>query len=201
MKECIRTRLDATGLTASTAIRNRRASSYVLNFIMLKKVKALIFGPSGSGKTYVSHSLSNSGINAFDGDDIKGLSEWYDKQGKKVAAPITANDAIANHYSFLWSRKFLANFLCQFKDVYLFGGCGNLFDMIDLFDKVFFLNVPAHIQIERLQGSRKDSMMDFNKNELVIWGDWLEQEAKKRNVPFIDATLSPKDIFSIVTRD
>jgi adenylate kinase family enzyme len=101
-------------------------------------MKVLIFGPSGSGKTYISHALQQSGINAYDCDEIKGLSAWYNQQGEKIAAPATANKANTNHYSFLWSRTFLENFLAQFKDVYLFGGSGNVFNMIDLFDKVFF---------------------------------------------------------------
>src|SRR5437868_11182506 len=103
-------------------------------------MKVLILGPSGSGKTYVSHALQKLGINAFD-DDIEGLSAWYDKHGKKVPEPKSADEAFANQYSFLWSKKFLAKFLSQFSEIYLFGGSGNVFNMLDLFDKVYFLKV------------------------------------------------------------
>jgi adenylate kinase family enzyme len=101
-------------------------------------MKILVFGPSGSGKTYIAHALRQAGINAFDANEIKGLSAWY-KQGKKVPAPSSADEALNEHYAFLWSKNFLEEFLAQFTEVYLFGGSGNLFDVIDLFDKVFFL--------------------------------------------------------------
>jgi len=164
-------------------------------------MKALIFGPSGSGKTYVSKSLRNVGINAFDGDDMEGLSAWYNKAGHKVPAPKTAGEALNNHYSFLWSKKFLAQFLNKFSDVYIFGGAGNLFDVFDLFDKIYFLKVDAPLQKERiLNTSREKPLMDVNDNGIVIWGDWLEQEANKRNVPIIDAALTPEEIFTIISK-
>jgi hypothetical protein len=160
-------------------------------------MKVLVFGPSGSGKTFVSKALKNAGINAFDDADIKELSAWYDKDGNRVAEPATADEAFENHYSFLWSKKNLAKFLCQHTDVYVFGGSGNLFNMLDLFDKVYFLKVERGLQEERiLNSTQRNPAMDNNKNGLVIWGDWLEQEAKKYNIPFIDASLTPQQIFS-----
>ena len=144
-------------------------------------MKVLIFGPSGSGKTYVSHALQNLGINAFDGDDIEGLSAWYDSNGKKASQPESADEAIANHYSFLWDKKFLAKFLNRFSDVYVFGGSGNIFNMFDLFDKIYFLKVEPELQKARLHSSsRKNPMMDINENGIVIWGDWFEEQAKNK---------------------
>jgi dephospho-CoA kinase len=165
-------------------------------------MKVLIFGPSGSGKTYVSQALKRQGINAYDDGDIKGLSAWYNKQGNKVIAPKTAGEALKNHYSFLWSKRVLKKFLDKFSEVYIFGGSGNIFNVTDLFDRTFFLKVEPHIQKERiLHSSRKTPLMDFDESGIVIWGDWIEQEARKRNIPFIDATLSPGQIFEIITRD
>jgi hypothetical protein len=31
-------------------------------------------------------------------------------------------------------------------------------------------------------------------------GEWLEQEARKRHIPFIDAGLSPEQIHSIISQ-
>lgn len=164
-------------------------------------MKVLVFGPSGSGKTYVSHALRKQGINAYDDGDIKGLSAWYDREGNKVAEPATADQALNNNYSFLWSKRFLRKFLSRFSDVYVFGGCGNIFNMTDLFDSTFFLKVAPDIQRERiLYSSRETPLMDFNESGVVIWGEWIEQEAKKRNIPFIDATLTPTEIFAIISR-
>ncbi len=162
-------------------------------------MKVLVFGPSGSGKTYLSRALQNLGINAFDADDIQGLSGWYNKHEEKVSPPQSADEATANHYSFLWSKKFFANFLSKFSEVYIFGGAGNIFNMLDLFDASYFLKVKPELQRERLLNAfRKNPLMDRNENGLVIWGDWLEQQAEKRGIPFLDASLTSKQIFNII---
>ena len=164
-------------------------------------MKVLIFGPSGSGKTYVAHALQKLGIAAYDDADIKGLSSWYDKQGNKVLPPKTADEALTNQYSFLWSKRFLKEFLKKSPEVYLFGGSGNIFNMLDLFDKTFFLKIDAQLQKERiLSSSRATPLMDFNNNGIVVWGDWLEQEAKNRNITFVNAALSAQEIFEIISK-
>jgi len=164
-------------------------------------MKVLVFGPSGAGKTYVSHALHQLGYNAFDADEVEGLSAWYDPSGRKVAPPKTAEEAFQNHYSFLWSRKFLKGFLQQYEDVFLFGGSGNTANLFDLFDKVFFLKVDPALQKERLlHASRKNPQMDIRLDEVVVWGAWLEEMAAKRNIPFIDASLTPVQILDAITR-
>jgi len=164
-------------------------------------MKVLVFGPSGSGKTYVSHALQELGINAVDDGDIEGLSAWYDRNGKKVPPPQTAGEALANHYSFLWSRKFLKGFLDQFTDIYLFGGSGNLFSVLDLFDKAYFLKVDPHLQRRRLMSpSRPTPLMDSNDEGFIIWGDWLEEEAKKRGIPMLDASQTPRQIYEAISK-
>lgn len=164
-------------------------------------MKVLLFGPSGSGKTYVSQALKKQGVNAFDDGEINDLSGWYNMQGEKVATPTTAREALDNHYSFLWSKRVLKAFIDKYDEVYVFGGSGNIFNMFNIFDKVFFLKIDPTIQKERIMhSSRATPLMDFDENGIVTWGDWLEQEAVKRNIPFIDATLSPDQIFAIISR-
>ena len=164
-------------------------------------MKVLVFGPSGSGKTYVSKAWKQRSINAYEDGDIKDLSGWYDKFGNKVATPKTAHEALNNHYSFLWSKQVLRKFLGIHSDIYIFGGSGNIFDMTDLFDRTFFLKIEPNIQKERiLHSSRETPLMDFNEDGIIIWGNWIEQEAKTRNIPFIDATLSPDKIFEIISK-
>lgn len=162
-------------------------------------MKVLVFGPSGSGKTYVAKALQQAGINAFDDADIEGLSNWYDLDGKKVAEPTTADEAIDKHYAFLWSRKTLAKFIAQFDDIYVFGGSGNLATVFDLFEKVFFLKIDPVPQHKRLFSPlRPTPLMDSNDDGLVIWGEWLEQLAKEKNIPFIDAAQTPEQIFELI---
>ena len=73
--------------------------------------------------------------------------------------------------------------------------------MTDLFDKTFFLKVEPNVQKQRILHSlRETPLLDFDEKGLVTWGDWMEQEAKKRHIPFIDATLTPNQIFEIINR-
>ena len=185
----------------------------------------LIFGPSGSGKTYVAKALQARGINAFDGDEIKGLSAWYDKDGRKVPAPASADEAKAGQYAFLWSKKALGKFLKKFSDgssadspdgtsadspddssahsadVYIFGGSGNIFNLLDLFDRVYFLKIEPDLQRQRLRSpSRPTPNMDMDVDGLVVWGGWFEEQAQKHNIPFIDASLTPQQIFELISQ-
>jgi shikimate kinase len=163
-------------------------------------MKVLIFGPSGSGKTYVAKALQRAGINAFDDADIEGLSNWYDRNGKKITEPTTADEALENHYSFLWSKKFLAGFLAQHTDVYVFGGSGNIAGVFNLFDKVYFLKIGPELQKKRLLSpDRPTPNMDVNEDGFVIWGDWFEQLAKEQNIPFINADQTPEEIYKIIS--
>jgi hypothetical protein len=164
-------------------------------------MKVLVFGPSGSGKTYVSRALRDMGINAFDDGDIDGLSNWYNMEGKKVPPPQTAEEVANNQYAFLWSKKFLARFTGQFTDVYIFGGSGNIANVFDLFDKVYFLKVTPELQRERiLNGTRKDAALDTDENGIVIWGDWFEELAIQKNIPFVNADQTPQEIFDIISK-
>lgn len=163
-------------------------------------MKVLIFGPSGSGKTYTANALSKLGINAFDDPDIGGLSNWYDQNGRKVTEPVTADEALNNHYSFLWSPKAMSEFINKFKDVYIFGGSGNVGNVFHLFDKVYFLKIDPEIQKQRLLSRSLSTPMDSNNEGLVIWGDWFEDYARQLDIPFVDGSLTPQEIFEVISK-
>jgi len=164
-------------------------------------MKVLVFGPSGSGKTYVSKALKLVGMNAFDAEDIDGLSNWY-QNGKKVAAPTTADETLNGRYAFLWSKKVMAAFLARYDTVYVFGGSGNIASVFELFDRIYFLKIDPDLQRERLRSpDRSTPQMDINEGELVVWGDWLEQFAAKQNIPFVDASQTPEQICQIISQE
>ena len=164
-------------------------------------MKVLVFGPSGSGKTHISSELRKLGINAVDSDSIRDLSDWHDGQGKPVEYPLDADKEFLNNHSFLWDRKFLEDFLNKNPNIYIFGASGNIFDMLDLFDKVYFLKVDSDLQKERLIHQSRENPMgktEYQRENAVRWGQELEKKAKDLEIEFIDANLSPQEIFKLI---
>ncbi|MDP3733202.1 MAG: hypothetical protein Q8Q91_01545 [Candidatus Daviesbacteria bacterium] len=164
-------------------------------------MKVLIFGPSGAGKTYFSSKLRKLDINAVDSDSIEGLSSWNDGTGKKIAYQEDAGEEFLSNHSFLWDRNFLEDYLRKNPEIYLFGASGNIFEMLDLFDKTYFLKVNPDLQKERLIHQSRENPMgktDYQRENAVRWGEELEQKAKDLEIEFIDATLSPEEIFKLI---
>ena len=158
-------------------------------------MKVLVTGASGAGKTYVSSQLRELGYPAVDSDDIGGLSGWFDGQGNRVDYPAAAGAEFLENHRFLWNRKFLEEYLALHPDIYIFGMAGNAFEMLDLFDKVYFLKVPPKIQMERLLHPLRANPMgqtEYQSKNAVWWAQMLERDAKKLAIPMIDATKSPK---------
>lgn len=95
----------------------------------------------------------------------------------------------------------MADFIDRYDDVYVFGGSGNVTDVFDLFDKVYFLKIEPELQRERLRSPlRKTPELDFGEDGLVVWGAWFEEEALKRGVPFVDADQTPEEIFDVISK-
>lgn len=164
-------------------------------------MKVLIFGPSGSGKTYLSSEFKKLGVNAVDADKIDDLSSWYDGAGDKVPYKADADEDFLNNHSFLWDKKFLENYLSKNPNVYLFGVSGNIFEMLNLFDKVYFLKVEPDLQKERLLHESRENPMgstEYQRENAVNWGQQLEQQAKSLGIIFINATLKPKEILDLI---
>lgn len=166
-------------------------------------MKVLITGPSGAGKTYVSGQLKELGYPVWDSDDIEGLSGWYDGQGNQVSYPPDAGQEFFENHRFLWNRNFLQEFLTIHPDIYIFGMAGNAFEMLDLFDKVYFLKVPPKIQMERLLHPLRANPMgqtEYQRKNAVWWAQIIERDAKKLEIPMIDATKKPQEIWEIISQ-
>lgn len=165
---------------------------------ILKKV--LIIGPSGSGKTYISAELRRRDINAVDADLITGLSDWFDRNGNKVDYPKDADKEFLENHEFLWDKKFLREFLDKQKEVYLFGLSGNIFSVIDLFDKVYFLKVNPQVLAKNLRRVNRKNLMgrtDYQLENALRYAGEIEIKANKLGIEFIDATdKSPGQILS-----
>lgn len=164
-------------------------------------MKILVIGASGSGKTYVSSKLKELGVNAVDADLIDGLSGWYDGRGNEVKYPNDADQKFLDNHSFLWDKEFLKKYLDKNPDIYLFGSSGNMFEMLDLFDRVYFLKAGPLLLKERLtHESRKNPMgiTEYQRENAIRWGLEIEKKAKDLGIRFVDATLSPKKISELI---
>lgn len=164
-------------------------------------MKVLIFGPSGAGKTYLSKELRKLGLNSVDTDLIGPLSTWF-YGDKKVEYQENADKDWLDNHSFLWNKEFLKQYLIENSDVYLFGASGNVLDMLDLFDKVYYLDVPDEVQDVRLQHESRENPMgntQFQRKNAIKWGHELRNKAKDMGIEFIDATDSPEEIYKQIS--
>lgn len=160
--------------------------------------RVLIIGPSGSGKTYASAKLREKGINAVDADLIPDLSNWYDKDDRRVEFPSDAGKEFLDNHTFLWSREVLEKFLKNRNEIYLFGLSGNVFDMFDLFDKIYFLKVAPEVLAERLQHESRENPMGktaYQMQNALNYAKEIEETARKLGIKMIDANKTPKEIF------
>lgn len=158
--------------------------------------KILIIGPSGSGKTHISAELRKSGINAIDADLVPGLSGWFDKQGKEVEYPEDAGKGFLDNHEFLWNKKFLKDYLEKQGEVYLFGLSGNVFDVTDLFDRVYFLKVERQVLAENLRHESRENPMgrtDYQLENALKYAEEIERKAGEVGIEIIDATGKPSD--------
>jgi len=161
--------------------------------------RILIIGPSGSGKTFVSAALRAKGINAPDGDLVEKLSDWFDGNGNKVICPPDADKEFLDNHEFLWDKNELKKFLeAQKEAIYLFGMSGNVFDVLDFFDKVYFLKTSPEVLVDRLRHESRENPMgktDYQLQNAINWGKEIEGKASKLGIAMIDANRSPDEIF------
>ncbi len=98
-------------------------------------------------------------------------------------------------------KKMQQDYLTKNPDIYLFGASGNIFDMLDLFDKVYFLKVEPDLQKERLIHESRENPMgntEYQRENAVKWSQQLEQKAKTLDIKFIDATLELEEILNLI---
>jgi adenylate kinase family enzyme len=159
----------------------------------------LVMGSSGSGKTYLSTALKKRGVNATDADTVEGLGAWTSLTGRTVSFPLDANRSFLKNHAYLWDRQVLVKFLDRQQQVYLFGTSSNVFDMLDLFDKVFFLTVPPDLLVERLRDPSRDNPLgrtDYQVEYSLVRAQKHEEIARKLQIAMLDGTESPEQTFA-----
>lgn len=161
-------------------------------------MKTLVTGPSGSGKIYLTQKLHELGLNTVDADTIEGLSSWYDKDNNPVIYPNDADKEFFDNHSFLWNRSFLSQYLSEKDEIYLLGLSGNILDMLDLFDKSYYLDVSPRVMEERLQHPSRENPMGntvYQRQNAILWAKDFKKKALKKGLILINADQSAVDIY------
>lgn len=65
--------------------------------------------------------------------------------------------------------------------------------MTGLFDKTYFLKVDDAVL------SARNEERNGGADHVIIWGDWFEPEALKRNIPFLDGSQTPARLYFEIT--
>ena len=171
---------------------------------MTKKIaqKILITGMPYSGKSYVSVFLKKKGENVVDADSIKGLGQWFDKDGNKVDFPHDANKKWLDAHDFLWDKNFLRSWLDEQKStIYLLGLAANVLDVTKLFDSAYYIDMGSEVLKKRFSNNERTNPMGQTEEQqqaiLRDLGDFA-QKAKEKGLIFVQADQSPEEIYKTV---
>jgi len=103
---------------------------------------------------------------------------------------------VVQHAHILWNRDTLRTFLAEQEPVVVLGVSDNVFDVLDLFDQVYYLRVPYAVARERLVSTTRQAFTAFGQHEeqreaLEQTIRKFDQKAKTQGIKQLDATLSP----------
>jgi dephospho-CoA kinase len=153
-----------------------------------------ITGIAGAGKSTVCEELSKQGYVAHEGDD--NLSAFYNNTtGEKVDRPTTIGDRTPewrSEHTWKMSKDALLKLKAGAKEnpVFVCGVASNEEEYIDVFDKVFALDVDVETMKHRVKTRTKG---DFGKSAhemetLLDWHNSTQDYYRKIGAHIIDAT-------------
>ena len=164
--------------------------------------RTLITGPSGSGKSTLARYFRKRGVNAVDGDEVRGLGGPVDLGGRPLRHVTKEQWRRIEDWRFFWNEAVLKRFLARNPNVVLFGASDNMFDLDSarLFDRRIFLRATWSVIRARLNSPARDN--DWGRNDHPAQREWVRKatrewpvRAKARGFEFINAQWSPRRIF------
>jgi hypothetical protein len=113
----------------------------------------LVTGNPGSGKSTLARELARRGFVAVDPDDDPELAHWQDGAGNQADGPQRPDDAWLRSHRWVWSRPRMEEVQAgQEGAVFVCGIARNQDELLDLFERVFLLQIDAPTQEARLAG-------------------------------------------------
>jgi shikimate kinase len=167
--------------------------------------RILITGPSGSGKSTLCHFFRDRGVNAVDGDEIRGLGGPVDLHGHSLRRITKEQWRRIEGWRFFWNEAVLKRFLMQNPNVVVFGASDNMFDLdlAHLFDRRIYLHATWSVIRARLNGPTRDN--DWGRDSQPAQLEWVRRatrewpgKARACRFEFINAKLSPTRIYGLV---
>jgi len=164
--------------------------------------RILITGASGSGKSTLCRFFRGRGVNALDGDEVRGLGSSVDLQGRPLPRITKEQWGRIENWRFFWDEAVLRRFLARNPNVVLFGASDNMFDLdlAHLFDRRIYLRARWSVIRARLNDPNRDN--DWGRDDQPAQREWVRKatrewpvSAKACGFEFINAELSPARIF------
>ena len=169
--------------------------------------RILVTGPSGSGKSTLALYLRTHGVNAIDGDDVRGLGRAVDLEGRHLRRVTKDQWRRIEDWRFFWHEPTLKRFLVHNPEVVLLGAADNMFDLdlAPLFDRRFYLSTTWSVIRGRLNSPTREN--DWGRDSQPAQREWVRRavsdwppKARAGGFEFVDATLPPWKILRHLRR-
>lgn len=150
----------------------------------------LITGRSGTGKSAICRELQKRGLLAFDGDAVPNLAGWQNTQTNERIGKIYPGHDHVGKFNWTWDDQVLVQTLNHSDDVFLCGSANNALSFMDLFDKLFVLDIVADEQRRRINTRQEH---DYGKDvavqdSIITYQRETVELAKRKGATIIDAS-------------
>ena len=161
----------------------------------------LITGPSGAGKTTISDHLISLGNASIDADGTQGISYFVNQNGKPVPYPQDANASWWDTHHYVWELDRLRKLIDATNPtdglVFVAGNAANINKGWDIFEAVYYLDIPKDIMTKRMAG--KDRENSFGRrieeqDQLLRWVEKFKADMLELGAVSIDATRSVAEV-------
>jgi hypothetical protein len=167
---------------------------------MKKRRHVLVIGPTCGGKTHLAGYFEKRGKVAFDCDSFPGLARTVDLEGNPKE-PTAKEWRTWSGIKWVWNREKIEELLAANPEAYLFGTADNMYEFKSLFDELYYLDIGRELILKRLRSKARENRFGrFPKQRERVLNtlDYFAADAKKHGFRFIDASLSPAEIFRMI---